>query len=257
MTALLLAFGFLTTLPVRLSDVPTIRHNAQSVLYYPVVGLVLAILLSGLGLGLVWLDLPMVLVSSLVVAAWVRLTGALHLDGLADSADGLAAAHKDKDKILAIMKDPNCGAMGVVAIVLCLLVKFAAVYAVLVVAEDWQVWAWVMVLAVVLPRMMILLMFLTMPYVSKNGIASSFGKHLSHRAVRWVLWAWALGLMAFGFWWKMWLVTAWAMGGLLVFLWWYRRCWLGVLGGMTGDVIGGGVELSEVLILVLSVAVLA
>src|SRR5690606_19117493 len=63
--------------------------------------------------------------AALGTAGWVLLTGALHLDGVADSADGLSAGHRDRDRALAVMRDSHVGAHGAVAIVLGIGLKFA------------------------------------------------------------------------------------------------------------------------------------
>ncbi|MEQ1479375.1 adenosylcobinamide-GDP ribazoletransferase, partial [Salmonella enterica] len=63
------------------------------------------------------------------VTVWVGVTGALHLDGLADLADGCGAAHKDRARLLAVMADPHVGSFGVVVIVLQLLAKLVLVHA--------------------------------------------------------------------------------------------------------------------------------
>lgn len=64
--------------------------------------------------------------AALLLVFWVLATGALHLDGLADSADAWVGGLGDRERTLAIMKDPCCGPAAVVALVVVLLVKFAA-----------------------------------------------------------------------------------------------------------------------------------
>ena len=65
----------------------------------------------------------------LIVAAWALATGAIHLDGLADSADALGGG--DRERRLAIMRDPQIGSFGVLALVLVVVLKIALVAAVL------------------------------------------------------------------------------------------------------------------------------
>jgi adenosylcobinamide-GDP ribazoletransferase len=114
------ALGFLTPLPVG-DSVP----GAATLPWLPVVGALLGVVLA-----LVWWGagsvFPPLVAGVLVVGADVVLTGALHLDGLADTADGLLA-HKgvDREQRLAIMKAPDVGAFGVAAVVVVLALRVA------------------------------------------------------------------------------------------------------------------------------------
>ncbi|MDF2960876.1 MAG: cobalamin 5-phosphate synthase [Paenibacillus sp.] len=126
------AFQFLTRLPVPVK----LNYNdalfKRSVIFYPLVGTVLGLLLSLTG---AWLhgDLPFAsgagpqlgsgVTAALLLLLWVGLTGALHLDGLMDTADGILS-HRPREQMLDIMKDSRVGAMGVVACVLLLLIKW-------------------------------------------------------------------------------------------------------------------------------------
>jgi adenosylcobinamide-GDP ribazoletransferase len=113
------ALQFLTILPV-----PGSADLAAAVRWSPVVGLLLGTLLAGGDLVLaLWLGPGARAV--LLVAALAILTGALHLDGLADSADGLLAHRSPADR-LAIMRDPRTGGFGVAAVSLTLIAKVAA-----------------------------------------------------------------------------------------------------------------------------------
>jgi adenosylcobinamide-GDP ribazoletransferase len=94
----------------------------------PVVGAVLGAVLGGVLLGLDALDVPPFLAGVVVVATGVLLTRGLHLDGLADTADGLGA-YRSREQALDIMKRPDIGPFGVAALVLALLAQAAAVAA--------------------------------------------------------------------------------------------------------------------------------
>ncbi|VAX03286.1 Cobalamin synthase, partial [hydrothermal vent metagenome] len=133
MRSFFIALQFLTRIPVRLKDNPTEKQIALSQLYYPLVGLLIGALLILLAWVLQWVlqDVPTMLSTAIILTGWVLISGGLHLDGLADSADAWAGGLGDRDKTLAIMKDPACGPAGVVSIVLLLLLKFAALHALL------------------------------------------------------------------------------------------------------------------------------
>ncbi len=120
-----IACVFLTSLPVRLRHEVTLRQLADAVYAFPVIG----ILVGGAGalaygaLGLFGLSgMP---AAVLALAAMVAITGGLHEDGLADTADALGA-HGDRERGLAIMRDPRIGSYGTLAVVLALLARLAA-----------------------------------------------------------------------------------------------------------------------------------
>jgi adenosylcobinamide-GDP ribazoletransferase len=96
----------------------------------PVVGIVLGGVAAGVGLGLRALGAPVLLAAVAAVATIALLTRGLHLDGLADTADGLGS-YADRETALAIMRRPDIGPFGVVAVVLVLLAQVAAATAVL------------------------------------------------------------------------------------------------------------------------------
>lgn len=135
------ALGFLTVLPLNAGP-PT----RGAVALFPLAGL-------AIGLGWVlaaWLGLhiggPLV-AAGLVLLFDFGLTGALHLDGLADTADGLAS-HRPPEQAREVMKDPRIGAVGAAALGTALLLRFALVGAVAAVDQDW----WLIALAPVIGR---------------------------------------------------------------------------------------------------------
>jgi adenosylcobinamide-GDP ribazoletransferase len=124
---LLAALGLFTVLPV-----PARRPGPGVLLWLPVVGLLLAGLAFLPALA-VWrgggLGSPF-LAAVLVVVGFALLTGGLHLDGAADLADGLGS-RRPADQALAIMRRPDVGAFGIVAVVCTLLLQVGALSAVL------------------------------------------------------------------------------------------------------------------------------
>jgi adenosylcobinamide-GDP ribazoletransferase len=119
------AVQFLTIFRIRRTDV---FEPPKMIPYFPVVGLLVGLLLVGVDAlaGLLW-PRPVAAVVDLLFMVWV--TGGLHLDGLGDTADGLYG-NRPAEKALAIMKDSRVGAMGVMAIVLGLAVKWGGLAAV-------------------------------------------------------------------------------------------------------------------------------
>jgi adenosylcobinamide-GDP ribazoletransferase len=91
--------------------------------WFPVVGLIIGLVLAAAYRALD-LILPYAAANALIIVVLVLITGAVHLDGLADTCDGIAG-HRSVEQRLAIMRDSRTGAFGVVGIVLVLLVKYA------------------------------------------------------------------------------------------------------------------------------------
>jgi adenosylcobinamide-GDP ribazoletransferase len=121
-----LAFSWLTVLPVRVSNVDRAAATA-AIAVAPVVGLVLGFAAAGLLLLLDLVNVGGLLAGFLVVAFLALATRGMHLDGLADTADGLGS-YKDPDRALAIMRNGPVGPFGVASLVLVLGIQAAAVY---------------------------------------------------------------------------------------------------------------------------------
>lgn len=242
---LLVALGFLTRIPVpaRVFGVP--GAQPRSLPWYPLVGLLLGALLCGFaGLTATW---PPLLRAAMLLAAWVALTGALHLDGLADSADawigGMGSTWSERrERTLTIMKDPRSGPAGVVALVLVLLLKFAAL-ASLSFAAIPSTGMIALLLAPLLARAALTGAFLALPYVRSGGLGSGLVAAPRTPCVLALIATSALcllpgraGLLA--------LTTS-----ALVFALWWRAC-RRRLQGMTGDTCGALTELVEATVLV-------
>lgn len=128
MRQFLIAFQFLTIIPLPVNLRFDKEDLGRSTVFFPLVGLVIGLLLLGTNrLISPWLTRP--LCDALLIALMSAITGALHLDGLADVCDGLAA-RGERERFLEIMKDSRVGAVGVVALVLGLLLKWQALLAV-------------------------------------------------------------------------------------------------------------------------------
>jgi len=233
--AFLAALQFMTRIPVGFGagkQRPYAQPPDNTALFYPLVGaLIGGILVAAAAL------LPASAVSAaLVLAIWVLLTGALHLDGLADSADAWLGGFGDREKTLAIMKDSAVGVGGVVALVLILLLKYSALQTVL---EEKEFLA--LLLTPALARALCLALLMTTPYVRENGLGSGLAERL-HHGLAWsvIAVAAALYFIAAGFW------PAAALGVAAILLRWLmiRR-----IGGITGDTLGGFIEVIEALAL--------
>lgn len=237
MQPFLIALQFLTCLPVQLSGKPEPHQVGKSLLYYPLVGLLIGGMLGLLSLLLEGAAPP--LQAALVLVAWIGLTGALHLDGLADSADAWLGGFGDRDRTLAIMKDPRSGPVAVVVLVAVLLLKFVALWTLL---DEGKHLA--LLLAPLVGRSALLGLFLTTPYVRPGGLGQALAEHLPRAAVRRVLVMVALLCLVSGQ--SGWLALAVAVGvGALA-----RQAMCHRIGGTTGDTAGALLELAECAVLV-------
>ena len=239
MHRLALAFQFLTILPWPQG---TARHPDDmggSMAFYPVVGAVLAMMMS----GLYWLGsetFPDSVLRPALILALVALTGGLHLDGLADVCDGFYAG-KTKADVLRIMKDPHIGTMAVLGVVAGILAKVvllshlpAAVFssALLVfpaLSRGGMVWGtWIASYA-----------------RTEGGTGEIFFGTLRNRHVYLATAFLSVWVVLFAGWPAVVLLTlAWVATWL--FVGYCRRR----IGGMTGDTLGALNELLEILILV-------
>ncbi len=237
MQPFLIALQFLTSLPVRLSGMPAPQAVGRSLLHYPLVGLLLGLILWLGSLAIEGAALP--LQAALVLAAWVALTGALHLDGLADSADAWLGGFGDRARTLAIMKDPRSGPVAVVVLVLLLLLKFAALWVLLGADERMA-----LLLAPLLGRGALLGLFLTTPYVRPGGLGQALAEHLPRASVRIVLLAVMIVCLALGTSGWLTLMVSLAIGVLA------RQAMSRRIGGTTGDTAGALLELVECSVLI-------
>ncbi|VAX13709.1 Cobalamin synthase [hydrothermal vent metagenome] len=243
MRSFLIALQFLTRIPVpALADISE-AETGRSLLYYPLVGVVIGLLLVGLNMLLV--NAPDGLQAALLLAAWVLITGILHLDGLADSADAWLGGLGDKERTLAIMKDPRSGPAAVVLIVLLLLIKFAALQA-LVSEDHWSV----LILAPLLARTSLPLLFQTTAYVRPGGLATVVAQHISWRGgiLLPLLVCFAI-IVSLG-----WHAAAPVIAALAAFVL-LRAMMIKRLGGTTGDTAGALVEVIETVVLVIAVLI--
>ena len=233
---LLIALQFLTRLPVSLQGMPPPDEQGRSLLYYPLVG--------GLLGGLLWLaslclaDTPALLGAALLLSLWVLLSGALHLDGLGDCVDAWVGGYGERERTLAIMKDPRCGPMAVVALCLLLLLKCAALSVLLPAGQGVAV-----LLAVWLARSLLPLLFYCTPYVRAEGLGAALSRHLPRQTVPYLLAVQAGLCLLFGW------AGVYALLAALGCFYLARRAMLQRLGGCTGDCAGALVELAELAIL--------
>ncbi len=237
MPAFLIALQFLTRLPISLPGMPAAQQVGRSLLSYPLVGLLIGavLLLAQWALD----GVAPLLQAALLLLVWVTITGGLHLDGLADSADAWAGGFGDRERTLKIMQDPRSGPIAVVVLVLLLLLKFAALVTLLQAGQPL-----VLLLAPWLARGLVPLLFISTPYVRAGGLGAALAEHLPRRELPFWLAGHAVLLLLLGGY-----AALLALLAALLLLAGLRQLMLQRLGGCTGDTTGAMVELAEVTVL--------
>lgn len=114
----ILMLTFLTRIPIKIKGIINSSDFAKGVIFMPLVGFIIGLFMSSIFYLSNWLE-PLV-VSLLIWIFYICITGGLHLDGLADTFDGIFS-NRDKDKILEIMKDSRVGTFGLIGIVIILI----------------------------------------------------------------------------------------------------------------------------------------
>jgi adenosylcobinamide-GDP ribazoletransferase len=242
--AFLIAGRFLTRLPLPDPGAVSGPDLGRSLAFYPLVGVVIGLLVWVTGRLLVASGFPSIdLAAVLVLVTWVWLTGGMHLDGLADTADAWIGGLGDRNRTLEIMKDPRSGPFAVMALVLVLLCKWTAIAALMGMGATMSL-VWIPALA----RVQLPVVFLTTPYLRPKGMGSGVAAHLATVAT-WSGSALVLGisLLFLGR-----QAIFLALVTTMVFLVW-RRSVMSRLSGFTGDTAGALVELGEALMLVTAV----
>lgn len=209
----------------------------------PVVGLVIGGILFALVTLFELIDIPNLTSRALTVAAWVAITGGLHLDGVMDTADGLSVT--DPERRLEVMKDSATGAFGAIAGIIVLLLKTVTLsemslplWLVLLSATGWGRWGQVWAIAFY-------------PYLRETGKGSFHKENLRFPQDILLGLLVLIALSAFWFtvsylsWWQ---ISAIVLGNIAIALltgYWFNS----QIGGHTGDTYGAVVEWSEVFIL--------
>ncbi|WP_299592679.1 adenosylcobinamide-GDP ribazoletransferase [uncultured Microbulbifer sp.] len=256
----LYALVFLTRLPVASLLHKVDKETAKkSVYFYPLVGAVIGILLSVAAFLLA--PLGGQLQSAILLGFWILMTGALHLDGLADCTDAYFAGHKcenpeeRRNRILTVMHDPHCGSVAAVALSVFLLIKFSAIAAVIAstLAQTSATWVFLpLVLAPVLARTAALFLMSITNYARMEGMVPPSNSNRNDGLLPVVVLVAACCVA---------LVPIDVAIGLaialpaLIFFW--RHLWQKNIGGYTGDCLGALVEITELAVLIVWVALAA
>jgi adenosylcobinamide-GDP ribazoletransferase len=231
------AFRFLTIIPLPGTFGTDLDDLKGALPFFPVVGIVLG-LVAGAAAWLTWQFLPPPVAAVIVTFVLLSFSGALHLDGLADCADGFFSS-RERGRILEIMRDSRIGVMGVIAVVMVILLKVSVLSGL---ERDDAVR--VAILMPVAGRSALVMMIWLLPYVRKEG---GLGSPFYSSGDGWPL---LLTLVLF-------FVSGFAVMGtkglvagigvmLMIFL--FSRLCNRKIGGATGDTLGASCELAETVV---------
>jgi adenosylcobinamide-GDP ribazoletransferase len=243
-TLALIAIGFLTRIPIP----RTIEHSPENLSaaarYFPIVGLLIgafAVLVYRLSLQL-WPENLAILLSMITT---ILLTGAFHEDGWADSCDGFGGG-RDRDQVLAIMKDSRLGTYGTLGLMLILALKFMAlqnlhnaalIIPALLLGHGWS-------------RLLAVSYLFDFSYTRETASkVKSVAQQLTPNGLRIAVVSMLPLIFLLSFKQFLWVVAA-----LLIWRWVFGRYITRRIGGYTGDCLGAAQQAAEVLIYLVLVA---
>jgi adenosylcobinamide-GDP ribazoletransferase len=241
------ALYFLTSIPVTKEKV-SLQTITRALWTFPFVGLFIGVLLS-LVSCLRYIFFPGLLTAALILAAWVWITGALHVDGFIDCCDALLCPRTKKER-LAILKDVSTGSFGVAGALLLFLVKFSTLISItpraLLIALP---------LAAVSGRSAILYVMYRFPPARSEGLGASFKKMIRKRDLVISLVLFLVISFVCPFFQSPLYLGIVVLGVCIVFLELFGHWVLRRIPGFTGDVYGAACELTEAAVLITTAVV--
>jgi adenosylcobinamide-GDP ribazoletransferase len=232
----ILAVQFLTRIPT-----PQVKDFQPSSLgrssgYFPLVGVLVGVSVALALQAGAFVD-PWA-AAILALSLWTLITGALHLDGLADLSDALGASHANPDRFHDVLKDPHIGTFGVVALITQLLLKLVFL---MLIAKAGQ--AWLVIPICAWARLGPLFWAHYLPVVKPSSAAEEgSGERFSWEIGVFVPWVWGCILLL-----TLFISPAFLFAPIALSFWMFylhRR-----LGGQTGDALGAGIEVTETMLL--------
>ena len=236
MKRLLVALQFLTILPIRITSEIAEEDFGKSLRYFPLVGMLIGLALSGVASLSSLLPNPVVAVLILIMS--IVLTGGIHLDGFADTCDGFYGP-RSKERILEIMRDSRVGVMGVTG-VFCLLALKCTLIASIPHNVLWKV----LIMMTVFARWSQVLVCCTSNYAREEGKAKYFVEYAGKKELL-VGSIFAVVLFLFLMKLKGLVLLVVSLLPLLLFM----NCVKRKIGGVTGDTVGATSEIAEVAVL--------
>lgn len=232
------AVGLLSRLPVRVDTDRATARGAKAAWAYPVAGLALALIAASMGQIALLLSFPAPLTAGLVLTCLIVTSGAMHEDGLADSADGLWGGW-DKERRLKIMKDSHIGTYGVLALVLSVGLRWQALTLLIAAGLLWPA----VIVAAMLSRAVMVPVMARLPHARDSGLAHAVGKPDARATLL------ACGIAAVAALMLAQLVGVWLIALAALSAYACARLATAKIGGQTGDILGATQQITEITLL--------
>ncbi len=240
------ALGLLTRLPIRVDTEIAMARGSRAAWAYPIVGLLIGLVAASIAVAAQALGFSAAMVATIAVAAQVIVTGAMHEDGLADTADGLWGGW-DVARRLEIMKDSHIGAYGVIALIIGFAMRWAAIATLVSSGGTFAS----LIAAAMISRAAMVVMMHALPNARDGGLSSSVGRPQRQTALVAVGIA-ALGaLMVVGFGAMTMLIIAAIAAGICAIIATAK------IKGQTGDILGATQQVTEITVLMAAVSLFA
>ncbi len=236
----LLALSFFTRIPIGKRDFGSLTL-AQAAAYFPVIGALIGLLDGVFYLLMFAIGLPTIISAWLTIGFHLLLTGGLHEDGLADTADGLAAG-RDREQKLSIMRDSRIGSYGVLALITVislranLIAGFTGNFATIM----------IFIATAACSRSFLAIFMQNVPYARDYGLAARAGKPATEQVIIAISIA-ICSLLLTG---KI-IATITAIFSLAIIYVAIKQIANKNFGGITGDVLGAAQQISEVALLLI------
>ena len=237
------ALQFLTVIPIKLKETNE-QKMADSMVYFPLVGLLLGLFLIGVNALLSFFNFPSLAMNVITVITLIFITGGLHLDGLSDTADAFLSG-RPGEQMLEIMRDSRTGVMGVLSLISVILLKIILLFSISGSLESGA-----LILMCSLSRWSAVAAVFFFPYARQEGKAGAFIKGMNLKIF--ILSA-IVAIICASF--------TWQIRGIFVLLivtgfsYAAGKFSTKKIGGITGDTLGATIELAEIITL-LSVFIL-
>lgn len=242
---LLAAIQFLTVIPFPKSFTGGEKELEKCMPFFPVVGLLIGIIIAAFD-HVMGFMLPLLPASVMTAIAMTAISGGLHMDGLADTADGFFSA-RPRERILEIMRDSRTGVMGVLAVVFVIVLKVS-----ILISLPPPFRPGIIVLMPLAGRCSFVVMMTVLPYARREGgLATAFGVGKSWVNVLWT----SAFLLAAGWLAGSWMGLAASISALLMAALFSVYCFRKI-GGYTGDTLGAGCELTEIIPAIVAVVLM-
>lgn len=238
MKSFILMLQFLTKLPINIEINADEEILRKGMVYFPLTGLVIGILNAAV--YMLFSTILSSTLSAIIVTLFnVCLTGAFHLDGLADTCDGIYSS-RNRERMLEIMKDSRIGTNGAAAIFFDLTLRIALLSSM----KGPDTVKAILAASILSRTILVFLSYISVYARKENGLGNLFIGKITMKSNSIALsMATALSLLILG--WKALIITA----SVILIMTLYQKYIKSKIGGMTGDTLGAAAELTEVLVL--------